>query len=330
MLKPSSFGDIIHTLPAVARLKTAWPECRVSWLVNPEWSPLLDGNPDVSEIIPFPRGEFRGWAGGWRLLRWLRSRAIRRPFDLALDFQGLLRTALAARASGAREVMGLSDAREGATWLYQRTVPSPRQPVHAAVRYLTLAEAALPDTPGVGQGPSTVDSDSLLPVGEGVDLPEDFKSGFVLLHPYARGRGKSLPEEVICEFLREFRGLRVVLVGRGDARLAGYDGRYLNLLNQTSIAQLIWLVRRATFVVSVDSGPAHLAAALRRPMVAIHSWSDPRRVGPYCQEAWVWKNGCLVQVRDLAKMKPDFFEPRPLALRAEDIAAIAALATTSP
>ena len=103
----------------------------------------------------------------------------------------------------------------------------------------------------------------------------------------------------------------------------------MNLLNQTNIAQLIWLVRRAAFVVSVDSGPAHLAAALGRPMVAIHSWSDPRRVGPSRPDAWIWKNGRLVQARDLAAMERSFFEPKPLSLRPGDVAAIAALATTS-
>ncbi len=117
------------------------------------------------------------------------------------------------------------------------------------------------------------------------------------------------------------------MVGKGN-NVDNSSGHCLDLLNRTSISQLIWLIRYASFVVSVDSGPAHLAAALGRPMVAIHAWSDPRRVGPYREDAWVWKNGRLVQVRDLATMERSFFEPRPLDLSVGDVAAIAALATS--
>ncbi len=322
VLKPSSFGDIIHTLPAVARLKAAWQDCRISWLANPEWIPLLDGNPALDAVIPFPRGEFRGWGGGWRLAKWLRSPAIRYRPDLALDFQGLLRSALAGRASGTCELVGLSDAREGARWFYQRTAISPPQPVHAITRYLALADLVI--------GSERVMNSELsfpLPAGDPVDLGTGFDDGYVLFHPYSRGSKKSLSSKAIQNFVRRLSSQRIVLVGRGSS-VDELSGHCCDLLHKTSIAQLIWLTRRASFVISVDSGPAHLAAALGRPMVAIHSWSDPRRVGPYREDAWVWKNGRLVQVRDLATMSQDFFKPRPLDLRAEDVAAIATLATS--
>ncbi len=328
VLKPSSFGDIIHTLPAVARLKAAWPDCRIAWLANQEWVPLLEGNPALAEIIPFPRQEFRGWGGGWRMVQWLRSGAVSRRSDLALDFQGLLRTAVIGRASGARVLAGLSDAREGATLLYHRTVASPRQPVHAITRYLALAGAAI-GKPEVNDDQSAYGGVSeLLPAGSPTSLPFEFEHGFVLIHPYSRGGGKSLTKENIREFIRQFIKAKIVLVGHAESPVAGEIPGCLNLLGRTSIHELIWLTRRASFVVSVDSGPAHLAAALGRPMVSIHAWSDPRRVGPYRQDAWVWKNGRLVQVRDLPGMEPSFFEPKPLDLRAEDVAAIAALATS--
>ena len=326
VLKPSSFGDIIHTLPAVARLKAAWPDCRISWLVNPEWMPLLEGNPAVAEIIPFPRGEFRGWGGGLRLARWLRSEIVGRRFDLALDFQGLLRTAVIGRVSGARKIVGLSDAREGASWFYHRTVISPRQPVHAAVRYMALADAVIDGQEEALQKGLDIIDGFPLPPGKPVDLPADFRDGFILIHPFARGTNKSLSLNEIQDFTRELNSSKIIIVGRSESPVDGLERGSLNLLNQTSIAELIWLIRRAAFVISVDSGPAHLAAALKRPMVSIHSWSDPRRVGPCRPDAWVWKNGRLAQMRDLAVMGQDFFEPRSLYLRAEDVAAIAALA----
>ena len=74
----------------------------------------------------------------------------------------------------------------------------------------------------------------------------------------------------------------------------------VNLLNHTTLLQLIWLIRRARFTVSVDSGPMHIASALSDRLVSIHTWTDPGKVGPYNEAAWVWKNGELRQVRDLA------------------------------
>jgi ADP-heptose:LPS heptosyltransferase len=72
-----------------------------------------------------------------------------------------------------------------------------------------------------------------------------------------------------------------------------------DFLNRTTLGELIWLIRRALYVVSVDSGPMHIAAALTPRLLSIHTWSDPRRVGPYQPEAWVWKEGALFQMKDI-------------------------------
>ncbi len=328
VLKPSSFGDIVHTLPAVARLKAAWPKCRISWLANTEWMPLLNGNPDLAEVIEFPRQKFRGWSGAWKAVRWLRTEIVGRRPDLALDFQGLLRSAVIGRTSGARMLMGLSDAREGARWLYHRSVVPPAQPVHAVERYLALAQATL-----ITKTPSNVpdapdDISFPLPSGQPFENGFDIGEDFVLVHPFARGKYKSLQENDINQLLRRIRTRRILLVGRGNYVIPSGLDRCVNLLNLTTLSQLIWLMRRAAFVVSVDSGPAHLAAALGRPMVAIHAWSDPRKVGPYRPDAWVWKNGTLTQVCNLATMKAEFYQPRPLLLQPTDLDAIARLATS--
>lgn len=289
--------------------------------------PLLIGNPAVDEVIEYPRMEFRGWGGGWRMWKWLRTAMTGLQPDLAMDFQGLLRSALIGRASDARLFAGLSDAREGAGWFYQRTVTPPSQPVHAVERYLALADAMLNLYPSARILP---DGEVCFPLPEGQppDAANYLAEGYILVHPYARGRAKSLNNEELSGLLREIRNKQIVLVGRADCTVLDRSTDCLNLLNLTTLDQLIWLTRRASFVVSVDSGPAHLAAALGRPMVAIHSWSDPRRVGPYRADAWVWKNGTLTQVRRLSEMKAEFFDPNPLRLQAADLEALARLATS--
>jgi heptosyltransferase-1 len=87
VVKPSSLGDVVHTLPAVASVRRAFPEARIRWIINPEWAPLLEGNPDIDGTVIFPRGEFRGVRGVTKLVPWIRK--IRREVqaDLVLDFR---------------------------------------------------------------------------------------------------------------------------------------------------------------------------------------------------------------------------------------------------
>ena len=116
--------------------------------------------------------------------------------------------------------------------------------------------------------------------------------------PSPGANGSRSATSSVEEFCRVLAPRRVVLVGLTKRELPVPDN-CVNLLNHTSILQLIWLARRARFTISVDSGPMHIAAALSDRLIAIHTWSDPRKVGPYNQNAWVWKNGALQQVRDL-------------------------------
>jgi heptosyltransferase-1 len=287
IIKPSSLGDIVHTLPAAALLREAYPQADLTWVINPEWAPLLRGNKSVDHVHIFPRGDLGGFGMSKHLFPWLRGVSRLRP-DVAFDFQGLLRSAFIGKMSHAREFYGMSDAREGARFFYQHISQVDRN-AHAVDRYLSLIE-----TFGVTvRRPLTFP----LPTGDRVERFDEDQP-FVLLHPFARGRNKSLSDLAVEEFCRAAAPHRVVLVGRSGRELPVPDN-CVNLLNHTTILQLIWLIRRARFTVSVDSGPMHIAAALSDRLISIHNWSDPRKVGPYNQGAWVWKNGDLLRVRDL-------------------------------
>ena len=303
-MKPSSLGDIVHTLPAVAAIKAHWPAAHLWWIVNPEWAPLLEGNPHVDEVVLFPRRDFRGVRGLRRLAPWARALRERINADLVLDFQGLLRSALIAklcRGEGGR-IVGLSDAREGARHFYDERVDVSGC-THAVDRYLALVRALGIEIPRSHWWP--------LPPGT---EPADFSTAerFVILHPFSRGIGKSLSVADVIEFCRTLAPARIVIVGRTDEHVPSLPN-VTDLLNRTTIPELIWLLRRASYIVSVDSGPMHIAAALTPRLVSLHTWSDPEKVGPYHRDAWVWKGGALAQVRDLAHRHP-----------APDIAALAA------
>jgi len=289
VVKPSSLGDIVHTLPAVALLRQHWPASRLRWIANTEWLPLLEGNPDLDEAIEFPRRQFRGVAGALKIAPWAQALRARVQADLVLDFQGLLRSALIARlcrGEGAR-VCGLSDAREGARLFYDAQVETAAAR-HAVDRYLALVRFVT-GQPALGAG-----ADLRWPLPAGVPVAGLDARPFVLLHPFSRGAGKSLSVAGVVDFCRAVAPRRVVIAGRAEAQLPPIANAR-DLLNQTSLHELIWLLRQAAFVVSVDSGPMHIAAALTARLVSIHTWSDPEKVGPYRPEAWIWRSGALFQ-----------------------------------
>jgi ADP-heptose:LPS heptosyltransferase len=291
IIKPSSLGDVVQTLPAVAAVRDAHPRAVITWVINPEWAPLLRGNPDVNHVHIFPRGEFRGLGAPASLMPWIKKTKELQP-DLALDFQGLLRSALIAKASKAKQIYGMNDGREGSRLFYNRSAKVNRRQ-HAVERYLKLAELA----------GASIGENLRCPIPSGDPLPRfDEYPPFILLHPFARGQAKSLSTAVIEEICAAFSPTRVVVVGKSSRRIEPREN-CVELTNQTSLLQLIRLIRMARFIISVDSGPMHIAAAVTDKLLSIHTWTDPRRVGPYNSDAWIWKHGNLLQVHELETAK---------------------------
>lgn len=289
IIKPSSLGDIVHTLPAVQALREAHPQLKIRWLANTEWTPLLHGSPLIDEVIPFPRKTFRGPTGLLRFWNWRRSwmNLPREEPEIVLDFQGLLRSGLTSSWRGSQCVIGLSDAREGSRLFYNHTV-SVDAGAHAVERYLELPRAL-----GIQIEPQDVSFELTLgtaPAGWPESLPN-----FIAVHPWSRGEGKSLSNsalQVLCDALAPHP---VVLVGMTDDATRPTGAHIHDWSQRTSLPELIWVMRQASFCISVDSGPMHIAAAVNPRTLGIHTWSDPRKVGPYPREVHVWKAGRIAQ-----------------------------------
>jgi len=266
VVRLGAMGDIIHALPAAASLKHSFPGCRVTWVVEPRWAPLLQSNPFVDRIVILDRRTGAGLARFWRELR-------EEKFDFAADFQGLVKSALVACAARTERIYGFdqSVARERlAALFYSDRVPA--RAVHRVDRNLELAAAA---------GATTALHAFPLPPGraEG-ELPA---GAFVLASPMSGWRSKQWPLEyyaTLGERLRREAGVPLVLNG------APSDGEALQsvsgpLLHLSSLEGLIDATRRAAAVVGVDSGPLHVAAALGKAGVAIFGPTDPAQTGPY-------------------------------------------------
>jgi heptosyltransferase-1 len=266
VVRLGAMGDIIHALPAAVSLKHGFPGSRVTWVVEPRWAPLLEGNPFVDRVVLLDRHSRAGLARAWRELRAER-------FDFAVDFQGLIKSAMVASAARTDRIYGFDRAiaRESLAAMFYSDKSAPRA-LHRVDRNLELAAAAgattslrsFPLPPGRAEAP--------LPAG-----------GFVLACPLSGWRAKQWPLEYyaqLAELLRREAGIPLVLNGPPAAReeLASVRGAMLHL---SSIEGLIDATRRAAAVVGVDSGPLHVAAALERPGVAIFGPTDPAQTGPY-------------------------------------------------
>jgi heptosyltransferase-1 len=250
-------GDIIHALPAVATLKQNHPGWRVVWAVEPRWAPLLEGNPCVDRLVFICRDSFTTFRRSWRSLRGER-------YDFAVDFQGLVKSALTATFARPQRIFGFhqTQIRERAAGLFysDKTLSAA---THVVDRNLDLAASA---------GATAAIRKFHLPAGapEG-RLPA---GDFVLASPLAGWRSKQWPMEhylALNDLVRRELGMPLVFNGPPDSGLDHLSG----------LAGLIWATRRAAAVIGVDSGPLHIAAALERPGVAIFGPTDPARNGPY-------------------------------------------------
>lgn len=298
IVKPSSLGDIVHTLPAVQAIKAAYPHLQLRWLANTEWTPLLQGSPLLEEVIPFPRKQFRGFSGMLAMRQWRKTwrQMPRGNPEIVLDFQGLLRSGFLSKSRGSRAIVGLSDSREGARFFHDHVIPV-NAAGHAVDRYLSLPRAF-----GI-----EIDAANLnFPLAEGTrpaGWPE--REDLILVHPWSRGEGKSLSPQTLQALCTALAPHPVVLVGMTSEKTLPQGSHIVDFSNRTTLAELIWVLRQAQFVISVDSGPMHMAAAVNDATLGIHTWSDPRQVGPYNPRAWVWKSGRIAHRADFTAAQCD-------------------------
>lgn len=261
VVRLGAMGDIIAALPAVASLKHSIPHSKITWVVETKWSVLLESNPYVDTVAQLDRQTLAGLRAAWSELRSVR-------YDLAVDFQGLIKSALVATIARPERIFGFGAAhvRESpASWFYSTKVSIRSQ--HAVERNLDLAAAA---------GASSILRTFPLPPGE----PEGrLPAGdFVLASPLAGWGAKEWPLENYSHLavrLRRELGLPLVLNAPHPMQLEGVE------THVSGLRGLIHATRRAAAVVGVDSGPLHLAAALGKPGVAIYGPTDPARNGPY-------------------------------------------------
>ena len=276
LIKPSSLGDIVHGLQVATSLKAQREGLRISWVVREIFAPIVRACAAVDQVYIFERNS--GAKGFLRLTRELRKT----KFDYAFDLQGLLRTGLVTSRAHATRKVGRSDAREMAGIFYDEQVPLPPDG-----RRSHALEILLQFCPVLGAKPALRGTLKFREV-DSLNLRfADARGGGkpIVIFPDSRraeknwGGFKQLTEMI----LREERNRKVIWAGSNYVHdRSGYPpAQFFNLTSNTSLVSLPALIQRADWVISNDSGPMHLAAAMGVRVLGIFGPTDPRLFGPY-------------------------------------------------
>jgi ADP-heptose:LPS heptosyltransferase len=276
IIKPSSLGDIVQGLQVATSLKAQRADLRISWIVREMFAPIVRACEAVDRVFVFERAG--GAKGFLKLMKQVRAT----KFDYVFDMQGLLRTGLMTKRVRAKHKVGRTDARELAGIFYKERVPLPPDG-----RRSHALDILLQFCPVLGAKPELRGT---LRFREVDSLHLKFADGrggakpFVIFPDSRRadkkwGGFKQLTEMI----LREDKSRKVVWAGNNFVpdRGAFPEAQFLNLTGNTSLVSLPALIRKADWVLSNDSGPMHLAAALGVRVFAIFGPTDPRLFGPY-------------------------------------------------
>ncbi len=294
LIRLSAIGDIVHTLPAVACLKAAYPGAQLAWAVEKRNADLLTGYPGIDRILVLQRGAWLAAARSGHIASALQDarrflRDLRDThYDLVLDFQGLLKSGLIAGAARGSRKIGLGSAREGSSLFYTETAPQADFYDHALQRH-----AALLGHLGIACSDRHVRLAFDERISRAVDgLLERHRRGsrsLVCVHcrtPWPTKEWEPAKVSHLCTRLSREADADVLLVGSAaDADVlrhiaAGSDETH-SCAGLTTLRELACLLSRADLLVSVDSGPLHIACAVETPVVALFGPTSPRRTGPF-------------------------------------------------
>lgn len=288
ILKPSSLGDVVQALPVLRLIKRHFPDSEIHWWIDSNLAPLLEGDPDLAGVVRFEKKRWASpghWPEVWRRMQGMRAQ----NFDWVIDLQCLARSGVVAWLANGKLLVGLDEPREGARGFYDIIVPRASFHTHAVDWYLAvLPRLGVPVHWNFNWLPER-------PVAAAAVKAKWQTDGarWIALQPGARWSNKRWPLEYFAELLRQlaaqFAETRFVVLGDAEDRPLGDSltrtapERCLDLTGQTSLPEMVEWLRLCELMITNDTGPMHVAAALRKPVVAIFGPTEPRRTGPYGQ-----------------------------------------------
>ena len=276
-------------------IKRHVPESQIYWWLESSLAPLLEGDPDLAGLVLFDRRRWATpshWAELWGKVRWMREQA----FDWIIDLQSLARSGAFAWLANARLTIGLDEPREGARGFYDLIVPRPSFHTHAVDWYLgVLPLLGVPINRDFQWLPARTGPAETVRQQRSADHRR-----WIIIQPGARWLNKRWPIEYFAELVRQLAvahtDVRFAILGGQEDRAMGEtiaradSERCLDLTGKISLPEMVEWIRSSELMVTNDTGPMHVAAALGKPVVAIFGPTEPRRTGPYGQP------GCVLQL----------------------------------
>jgi len=301
ILKPSSLGDVVQALPVLRLLKCHLPASEIFWWIDSQFAPLLQNDPDLTGVVRFERRRWaspRYWPEALRSVRWMRAQ----NFDWVIDLQCLARSGAFAWLANGKFLIGLDDPREGARGFYDVAVRRPSFHTHAVDWYLAVLPRLgvplhwnfqwLPEQPAAAaelkrKWPGVAGNQ------QAAGRTSVQTGRWIALQPGARWLTKRWPVEYFAGLVGlladNFQNARFAILGDRRDRPLGeiisrpVPERCLNLCGETSLPEMVEWLRLCDLLVTNDTGPMHVAAALGKPLVALFGPTEPRRTGPYRQ-----------------------------------------------
>jgi len=292
IVKLSAIGDVIHTLPSLAALRKLYPEAHITWVVEEAAAGLVNNHPLLDAVLISRRKSWIKYLGKGEFSRPLREmraflRELRkRPYDLVIDFHGLLKSALIVLLSGGKRKLGYDSMQELSGLFYNEKIPEDMNK-HAVDRYLDFPRHL---------GAKIAKAQFILPSDNAAQariqsLLEKYhleNKKFIAVNPVAYWETKLWNDEKfagLADLIKTKLNMEVVFTGSEKRSIEKITTRMqekaVNLAGETTLPELAYLYQKALLLVTTDSGPMHLAAAVGTPVVALFGPTDPQRTGPY-------------------------------------------------
>lgn len=294
IVKLSAIGDVIHTLPSLTAIRKLYPDAHITWVVEEAAADIIKNHPHLDSVLISRRKSWIKYLGKGEFFRPLREmRAFfkelrQRPYDLVIDFHGLLKSAIIVLLAGGKRKLGYDSLQEFSGLFYNEKIPEDMNK-HAVDRYLDFPRHL---------GATIDEAEFTLPMDNNADLMVHTllkkynlaSKKFIAINPIAYWETKIWDNEKfarLADLIKTKLNLEIVFTGSEKEQIekiiSCMTTKAVNLSGETSLSALAYLYRKALMLITTDSGPMHLAAAVETPVVALFGPTDPQRTGPYGQ-----------------------------------------------
>ncbi|MCI4624568.1 MAG: lipopolysaccharide heptosyltransferase I [Candidatus Magnetoovum sp. WYHC-5] len=286
IVKPSSLGDVVHGLCVLKPLQDKFPDSQIHWVIAKGLEDIINDNTIVQHTWVIDKDKWKQLSKLKNTIHEIKSLSTAlktERFDVVIDLQGLLRSGIISKITGAPVRIGFANAREASTLFYTHKVKT-KNDIHAVDRYLQLVQAL---------GCNTENVSFPLPAIPPTPLTQHFTKGqYIVMVPGARWQSKRWPAWNFGRLAAMFNDKTIFVGSAAEQDIANEamtyaHGNAVDLVGKTTLKELIKLIEGAKFMVTNDTGPMHIGAALGVPVFAIFGPTAAFKTGPYGQHSWV-------------------------------------------